>query len=498
MGVDASAIASVLGITSEYKDLRGGAVQYLPQRVAVFAQGATAVNASYTTEKWRATSAAAGGAKYGFGSPIHLILRQLMPENGDGVGTIAVTVYPMKDHASGVAAAGSIVPSGTALKTVTAWLRIGGVLSDSFTIPQGPVTLATLLTAMAAAGSAVPALPAIVANNADTSLTVTAKWKGATGNKIVIEVIEAEPSGLSYAYTQPTGGATNPSVQAGLDQVGNVWETMAINQMELSDTTTLGLFTTFGEGRWGTLVHKPLVVFTGDTQASVGDINTVPEARKTDRVNSVLTAPGSIELPFVVAAREVARIAAVANNNPPTDYCAERATGLVPGADGVQWNYPVRNQAVTTGVSTTEVVDSEIVLGDIVTFYHPTGETQPAYRHVVDIVKLQNIIFNLYIEFAKKEWAQAPLIPDDQPTVNPKARKPKSAKTAIGAIVDNLALEAIISNPGAAKKSIVCNIDSQNPKRLNAQVTVQLAGNTKVKDLTLYFGFFFGSSALAA
>ena len=146
-----------------------------------------------------------------------------------------------------------------------------------------------------------------------------------------------------------------------------------------------------------------------------------PWARKTDRTNSVVTAPGSVEFPFVVAARHVARIAVVANNNPPTDYCAQALTQLVPGDDSVQWNYPQQDQAVKAGVSTSEVVDSEIRILDVVTMYHPTGETQPAYRHVVDIVKLQNIIFNISLEFSKKEWASAPLIPDDQPTTNPNA-----------------------------------------------------------------------------
>ena len=121
MGVDASAKARVVGITTEYRDLRAGNVLYLPQRIAVFAQGASAV--PYSTEKWQATSAGAGGSRYGFGCPIHDILRELFPVNGDGVGTIPVTVYPLEDAAGATPAVGDVTPSGTASSSYASMTR---------------------------------------------------------------------------------------------------------------------------------------------------------------------------------------------------------------------------------------------------------------------------------------------------------------------------------------------------------------------------------------
>jgi phage tail sheath gpL-like len=106
MGVDVSAVARVLGITTQFKDLRGGSVVFLPQRIALIGQGATA--STYSLTKFQITSAAQAGARYGYGSPIHLAARELFPSNGDGVGTIPVTVYPLDDDGSGVAATGDI------------------------------------------------------------------------------------------------------------------------------------------------------------------------------------------------------------------------------------------------------------------------------------------------------------------------------------------------------------------------------------------------------
>ena len=131
-------------------------------------------------------------------------------------------------------------------------------------------------------------------------------------------------------------------------------------------------------------------------------------------------------------------------------------------------------------------------------FYHPVGEPIPAYRHVVDIVKLQNILFNLDLIFATPEWDGAPLIPDDQPTVNRTAKKPKMARAAVASMLDSLGLNAIISDPETAKANTQAEIDSQNPKRLNLVTTVQLSGNTNIISVDLDFGFFFGTPTVVA
>src|ERR1041384_8865363 len=110
MTVDASAVASVLGISTKFEDMRAGGVLFLPQRIMVVGQGKS--GSSYSTGRWQATSAGAAGQRYGFGSPLPLALRELMPANGDGVGTIPVDIYPLNDHGSGVAATGGVAVSG--------------------------------------------------------------------------------------------------------------------------------------------------------------------------------------------------------------------------------------------------------------------------------------------------------------------------------------------------------------------------------------------------
>lgn len=492
--VDASAVARVLGIKTEFKDLRGGNIIYLPQRVAIIGQGNTL--ATYATTKRQVTSALQVAQIYGFGSPLHLAVLQLLPANGDGVGSIPVTVYPLEDDGSGVASAGDITPGGSPTVAASYIVRVNNIDSEAFVISVSD-TVAVIVTAMTAAINAVLEMP-IIATDSTTVVDFVSKWAGTSANDIVVEVVGSTVAGNTFAITQAVGGLVNPDVDDALALVGNVWETMFLNCMDVADTASLVKYNTFGEGRWGALVRKPCIVFTGTTEATVATAITIPTTYRAERINSQLVAPGSNDLPFVVAARQLARIAVVANNNPPVDYGSQDASGLVPGTDGEQWTYAQRDQAVKGGSSTVEVKDGVVNIADVITFYHPSGDPLPAYRYVVDVVKVQNVLFNLDLIFATAEWDGAPLIPDDQPTVNRSAKKPKMAVAAIASMLDSLGLNAIISDPETAKASVIAAINDQNPKRLDVVLTVQLAGNTNIISVDLSFGFYFGVLPIAA
>ena len=486
--VDASAVARVVGIKTSFKNLRGNRAVLLPQRIALVGQGATA--SSYSTSPTQITSSLQAGQLYGYGSPIHLAALQLLPLRGDGVGTVPVTVYPLEDAGSSVAAAGDITPVLATSKAASYRVRVAGIMSLAFVVEVGDA-VADVIAKMLPAINGVPEMP-VVAADGTTAVDLTAKWKGASGNDLLVEVLGATDAGVTWTVTQPTGGLINPDVDDALNQVGNVWETLFLNCMEPTDTTTLDKFNAFGEGRWGSLVHKPMLAFVGNQEADVNTAITVTDARKSDRVNVQLVSPGSPHLPLQIAARQLVRIAVQANNNPPHDYGSQQATGLVPGTNGEQWTYVQRDVAVKGGSSTVEVRDGVVTISDVVTMYHPDGDPQPAFRFVVDVIRLMNAIFNIEIVFNDVEWDGKPLIPDGQPTSNPEARTPAGARAAMGAIIDGLGSEAIVSDPAAIKETIVAEIDSQNPKRLNMSVDLALSGNTNIKAIDNNFGFYFG------
>jgi len=488
MAVSVSAVARVLGIGVEFVNLRGSTALLLPQRVAVIAQGNNGL--SYPTTKFQALTSLAVANVLGFGSPAHLAARELLPDNGDGLGSIPLTIYPLAEAGGATAAVGDITPTIAATVNSSYRVRVGGVLSNAFTIAAGD-SVATVVTAMTAAINAVLEMPFSATDNT-TDVILTSKWRGDSANGVTVEIIGDLTIGNSFAITQPVGGATNPDVQDALDQIGEVWETLVLNCLDIDDTTALDTYETFGAGRWGDLTHKPLLVFTGNNEPDEATAVTITDARKDDFVNVQLVGVGSVNLPFVVAARQLARIAVLANENPPHDYGSQPADGLIPGTDGEQWQYTERDAAVKAGSSTIEVVDGVINISDVVTMYHPTGDPLPAYRYVVDIVKIMNVIYNVNVEFASAQWDGAPLLGDTDFSSNPTAKRPRDAKAALAAIIDGLGAAAVLVDVAGAKASILAGIDSTNPKRLNMDFTAKLSGNTNIKSIDFNFGFNFG------
>lgn len=496
MAIDVSAVARVLGVEPVFKDLRGDAALFVPQRIYLVGQGNTAAQSTYLNEKVVVFSAAEVGARFGYGSPLHLAAKQYFPANNDGIGTIPLTIFPLDDGPSAVAATGDITPSGSASEAAAFRVRIGNILSEPFVVPAGAVDAGAVIDSMVTAISAVLDMP-MLATDGTTVLNLAAKWAGISGNALKVSV-EGPSVGVSFAVTQPSGGLVNPDVAPAIAAMGNIWYTLVHNCLDIADTTALAAWQAEGERRWGETVRKPFRCYTGVTEAAVASATAISAARTTDRVNGQLVAPGSVDLPFVVAARQVARIARRANNQPGRLYSGLTADGLSPGTDAEQWTFEQRDAAMKAGSSTVEIVDGQVELSNVITFWAPTGEPIPAFRFDADIVKLSNVIFNLDVEFSKEDWQGAILVPDGSPAVQSYIKQPKQAVAAVATVLDALELAGQISDAAAAKKTIVATIDSQNPKRLNVSVTVQLSGNVNVTAVTLNFGFYFGSPALAA
>ena len=138
MGLPQNAVARGIGITTTFRDLSGGAARLLPQRVAIIAQGQSGV--SYSTDKFTITNGSVEvGTKLGFSSPAYLAARELFPQFGDGLGTIPCDVIPLAEAPGATAAAGDIVPSGTATEAGTYRVIAGGVQGQPFSIPKGAV-----------------------------------------------------------------------------------------------------------------------------------------------------------------------------------------------------------------------------------------------------------------------------------------------------------------------------------------------------------------------
>jgi phage tail sheath gpL-like len=489
MSIPPSAVARVVGINVTYKNANLGQALFLPQRIAIIGQGNTA--STYASTKKVVLSENEAAEIYGYGSPIHLACRQLLPANGNGIKGIPVTVYPLEDYpATGVAADGTIDATGAATAQGGGYVYIGGVKSEQIVIPD-LATAAEALALVKAAIDAVLHMPATTGVIAADSLPLDAKWAGESSNDITIDISELVCEGLVFSITAFASGAVNPDVQDALD-IMETWETLILNCMNYDDSDTNALYHAFGEARWAQEVKKPVMVATGCVD-NYATRTAVTDADKTNKTMFLIQSTASRELPFVIAAQGLVNDIAQKMNDKPAHNYVGTLEGLQAGADIVQENYTVRDAAVKLGASTNIKVGELAVLSDIVTFYHPAGETPPAYRYPVDICRLQQIVFNL--DIIQEVYRGRPLLPDDTPTDDPDAVQPKMVKTVLSNLADSLASgrSAILAESAFTKTNMTVEIDSLNPKRVNTVFPVKLSGNVEVNSTDVYFSFNFGN-----
>ena len=412
MGVSASAVSRVTGISVTPKNFNVGNAQMLPQRLVIIGQGNDDV--SYSLDKYECDGSAASVAeRYGYGSPLHLAALQLFPAAG-AMATFPVSIVPVKKGDSGFAKAkGTVTITGDASTSAAAIkISIGG-LDVQVAVAKGT----SAADAMAAVVTAVNAEQnrCVSAAVVDDSVELTAKWSGVISNRISLSV-EGSIPGLVIATTAFTGGLGTPDVTAALASLGDVvWETFILDTLDYVDSgvasAQLETFQAWGEGRWSALEKKPVLVAHGCVD-NYATRTAVTDARPSDYINFLIESVGSPELPFVVAARGLLDIMTTADSNPAQNYKGT-LTGLKRGSDTAQENYNVRNMAVMKGASTNITNGSVAELNDIITFYHPAGSGKfPVRRYVVDAVKVANIVYNLRLITEADEIKGAPLVPD--------------------------------------------------------------------------------------
>lgn len=196
-------------------------------------------------------------AKSLFGAGSMLARMHALYRQQDAVGEL--WCIAVADAGAGVQASGTITVTGPATAAGTICLYIAG---QKVAVPvaagDAATAIATAISTAITAGADLPVTSSVATN----VVTVTCRWKGATGNDIsLLDSFrgyaggEALPGGVSLAYTGSgflTGGATNPTL------AGNAITAMGDDEYDFvihpfTDSTSLdALQTEYNDsvGRW--------------------------------------------------------------------------------------------------------------------------------------------------------------------------------------------------------------------------------------------------------
>lgn len=508
MTLSATALERAASYALGYASTQEGG-NYLPNRIALFTPIAIGKQSGFTGYDTPRTVTTFKEFFTLYGEcPGAQIFRILKPTTGGGVGNIPVDVFPIEDAYGATAAVGAITPTGTAADAAnTHYIKFNGRLTIegrrcSYSVVVGD-TPTTIIAKQIAAINAFLYSP-VTASDGTTATTLTAKWNGKTGNKIVITVdTNGEDCGITYAVTNPTGAVGDPDVADALTNMGNVWYTHHINiwGSELFSTieTVNGRpdITTNGTGRWMGTMMKPFVSVYGSIESVPATLKALVASRKLDLTNALAPAPLSTGYEWEAAANMVVLSSVTANSNAHMDICGLAYPDMpAPLNDyiGAMQDWAVRDDLIDNGISTVTYNASEgYVVQSFITPRRPDDESPLAidFRYVRDIFVDMNVAYNYKLLEGRYLLDKTVVNDSDVVTVDG-VIKPKNWKSILFTMVDSLADLALLADRDYAKDNITVAISSTDPQRINTTFYYKRSGVARKHSTNAYAGFNFG------
>lgn len=472
----------------------------LPQSIAVFGEANDANQSSLDLTPIKYTSAQSVGQAYGYGSPLHIQARILMPNNGGGVTGIPVTFMPQAKAAGAAPKIITISPVGVATGNGTHYLKIAGRegldgVFYAINIVTGDTT-ADITAKIYNAVNAVLGCP-MLATDTEYLATLTSKWSGLTADKLTVSVDTGNNDfGITYTVASVQDGSGTPSVASQL-AFENTWHTIVCNPYG-EDTATMQAFESYNgipdptnpTGRFVGIMMKPFLAITGFTS---DDPSSIFDSRLNEVTIVTAPAPNSLGLPMEASANATVLFANISQNTPDLDIGGSSYPDMpTPISAGTMSDATNRNTIVQKGCSTVDVINGKYVVQDFVSTYHPVGETPPQYRYARNLMLDFNVRFSYYL-IEQKFVIGAVIANDDDVVLSSKVIKPKTWKAEVAGLIDDLVSRGLVVDASFAKAGIVVNIGTSNPDRLETFFPYKRSGVARIASTTAQAGFNFGT-----
>jgi phage tail sheath gpL-like len=479
----------------------------LPQRIAIIGEANNANQATITNQPREITSAQQAGEIYGFGSPIHMMMRILRPISGDGVGGIPTVVYPQLEDGGAVARVDEIAITGTATANAVHTIVIGGRRnvdgqSYNFTVSKGD-TPTIIGEKMADAVNNVLGCPFIATEDSGT-VTLTSKCRGEAVNSMVNSVDKNDAdAGITYAATTETSGAglDLAGVIASLALFNENWNTIVVNGYNDNSDVIEALQDFNGipdptnpTGRYSGIIMKPFIAFTGTSESDTAVLISAYSAFRNEVTAALCVVPGTPAAAFEGAANYAAVWARIAQDNPNLDIAGKFLPDMPIGSDvNISFNsYNERDLAAKNGISTVTLEQGRYRVQDFVTTYHPSGDLTPQFRYVRNLNLDFNVRFGYYL-LEQINVVDHSLANDSDTVTANNVLKPKQWKGILFSYADDLARRNLIVEPSFMKDSILVGISATNPDRIETFFRYKRSGFVRIASTTAEAGFNFGT-----
>lgn len=263
----------------------------------------------------------------------------------------------LDDNAAGTQAAGSFAFAGTTVAaggSTTVHCYVGlDYIPVAVAVGDTPAQVATKVSAALNAYDGIPFTFAV----STATVTATHNNKGECGNGhplgLNVSLGQALPTGISCTVTQPTSGATNPTLTSAIAALGDEWFHVWANPF--TDTTSLSAIEAELASRAG-----PLRMIDGyavaSARGSASTIGTLGSARNS-QFSSIVAPP--LPLPMVptyeFAAGAAAALAFEGANDPARPLQTVPIGRNIPGSLLTRFTQTERNTLLTQGVATSTI-----------------------------------------------------------------------------------------------------------------------------------------------
>lgn len=330
---------------------------------------------------------------YGVGSMLSHLVNQYQKRDPDG----EIWCLPLSDDAGGSVATATFTLTGAATAAGTLAARVNGVLTSV------PVTLgqtaAQVATALAAAINLQSDLT-VTAAAAAAVITLTTRFKGLSANDCDVRLNylgsaggEVTPAGLTVVIAPFTGGATNPSLTAGIAALGDeAFDFIVCPYNDVASLNAMQQLMSDTAGRWSWISQ----LFGGVFSAIRGTLGTRTAfgISRNDQHCSIISFTESPSPTFAWAANYAGALAASLKANPalPCQTLALDVLAPPPASRDIQG---ARNSLLYDGLATYTVDTSGTVRVDnAITTYQTNGFGQPdnSYLQVETLFTLAAVI----------------------------------------------------------------------------------------------------------
>lgn len=283
--------------------------------------------------------------------------------------------------ADGAAATGKVTITGTATEAGLISLYVGGVRVQASVVSGAAPAAAA--SSLATKINANPDLP-VLASAVDGVVTLTAKWKGASGldislllNRLGVANGERTPAGLTVALTAMAGGTGAPDQIAALAALGD--EPFEFICMPWTDTTSLDawkLAMDDSAGRWSWAKQLYGHVYSA-RRGTLGALVAAGQLRNDQHVTTFGLEPGVPQPVWVAAAAAMARQAVFISADPSRPTQSGAIPGLDPAPAGTRFTLTEWQSLLNYGIATLYFEGGYMRIQRAVTTYQKNAFGQP-------------------------------------------------------------------------------------------------------------------------